>query len=400
MRWFPSLRARPGGLFRRFAAKFGRTPTMALHRKGGGGAFGAAFAFALAAALSATSASAAWRIGLAALSHDGARAIVVYGNEWVEVDLATARTELLTPPPTCSWTSAAYAPKGGDFALTAHCVADLACHTVRAGVWVTSDIAGLANVARVFGKRWNDAVWRVGPGGDEILLRETPISRPLALGLNDLGASDGCDHGQGRFATVSLKTARVAGFDIAPRGWAVAAPVAADADRIVAALRATARSNSGTSAETDIAALCAAAPTAEEDWRAPVCGEAGFALNFEWRDGDWRLIDAAEDGKGRLIVSTDLSTRAKEVCEGAQVAGRLKAQCAARIDGPGGTRTITAPEGLFGDIALSGDGRFFASLAAGRGLSIRRFDLFDLRTGEMTDLSALLALEAPWDAAK
>lgn len=356
-------------------------------------------AVALAAAF-ATSASAAWRVGLAALSHDGSHAIVVYGNEWVEVELATGGAELLTPPPTCSWTSAAYAPSGGDFALTAHCVADLACHTVRAGVWVTDDQWGLANIARVFGKRWNNVVWRDGPRGGEILLRETAISRPLARGLNDLGSSDGCDQGQGRFVVVSLGSGRIAGLDIAPRGWSVAAPLAAGADRIVAELRATARSNGGASAEEEIAALCAAAVTAEDDWRAQVCGEAGYELTFEWGDGDWRLADAREDGRGRTVVSADLSTRAREICSGEQVAGRLKAQCVARIEGPRGERVLTAPEGLFGDVALSGDGRFFASLVAGRGLAIRRFDLFDLETGEVADHSALLALEPPWGAAK
>lgn len=341
--------------------------------------------------------AAAWRIGLAALSHDGERAIVVYDYEWVEVELATGATELLTPPPTCSWTSAAYAPEGRDFALTAHCVADLACHTVRAGVWLRDARWGLVNVARVFGRRWNDAVWRRGAHGDEVLVRETAISRPLALGLGDLGASEDCAQGDGRFAMITVPDGRVAGFDVAPRGWAVAAPLAAARGGLVALMRATARSNGGTSAEEEIAALCADPPPKAEDARVAVCGEAGLKMHFEWRDGDWLLLDDGAPGRGRLIVSADMAVSARERCETSLVNGRLKPACVIAVeDGP----EIKAPGGLFGDLRFSGDGRFLASLVAGRGFRIRRFDVYDLETGEARDLSALLDIGPPWDASR
>ncbi|MEO1613448.1 MAG: hypothetical protein AAFU55_14010, partial [Pseudomonadota bacterium] len=109
-------------------------------------------------ALLAAPANAAWRVGLAALSHDGARAIVIYGNEWVEVELATGATTLLTPGVTCAWSSAVYAPGSYDVALTANCVADYVCEEFRADVWIGREGAPMKNVVFSFGKRWHDAV--------------------------------------------------------------------------------------------------------------------------------------------------------------------------------------------------------------------------------------------------
>ena len=234
-------------------------------------------------------------------------------------------------------------------------------------------------------------------GGDEVLLREATIARPLALGLGDLGASEDCAQGEGRFAVVSLPDGRVAGFDVAPRGWAVSAPLAAADGAIAALMRATARTNGGTSAEMEIAALCADPPSKADDARVAVCGEAGFKMHFEWRDGDWRLLDDGAPGAGRLIVSPDMNVTGRERCETSLVNGRLKPRCALMV---AGGPEIEAPGGLFGDLEFSGDGRFLASLVAGRGFRIRRFDLFDLETGETRDLSALLELGPPWGAAR
>ncbi|MEL6792066.1 MAG: hypothetical protein AAFP78_01330, partial [Pseudomonadota bacterium] len=266
--------------------------------------------------------------------------------------------------------------------------------------WIGREGAPMKNVVFSFGKRWHDAVWRPGPNGGEILVRETPVYAPLAFGLNQLGASSDCDFGEGRFASVSLATGRIAAFDIAPRGWAVAAPLAAERGAIVADLRAVDEEGAETTAEREIAALCAEKPTAETDWRAAVCNETGMELSFEWSDGDWRLLDTAEAGLGRLLVSADLSTSVRETCSGEQVNGRLRAQCVLRVAGDQGERVIEAPGRFFGDLAISRDGRFLASLVTGRGRDVRRFDLFDLSTGEATDLSHLLELDRPWDAAR
>lgn len=361
-------------------------------------------AIALAAGFvaAASSAEAAWRIGLEALSDGGARAIMTFDAEWVEVDLATGATTLLTPPPTCAWTSAAYGPEGAGFALTAHCVADLACDTQRAGVWVSDARWGMVNVARVFGRRWSHIVWRRGRDGGEALVRDAAVAAPMALGLGDLGARDSCEQGEGRMALVDLASGRVAAFDVAPRGWPVVAPLAAAGAEVFARLRARPGAD-GAPIGAVIAAICAAGPAAD-DWRAAVCGEAGFELAFAWRDGEWRLLDEAADGAGRLLVSGDLSTQAREGCEGEAVGRRVKVRCVVHIFGPaGGARPIgevVAPEGLFGDLALAGDGAALASLAAGRGFRFRRFDLFDLATGEMRDLSHLLDLGPPWGATR
>lgn len=368
-------------------------------------------AAALAVALVAGEAAAAWRIGVAALSDGGARAIMTFDSEWVEVDVETGATTLLTPPPTCGWTSAAYGPGETGFALTAHCVADLACHTQRAGVWVSDAQWGLVNVARVFGRRWSNLVWtrdEAGASAGAALVRETTIAPPIARGLGDLGARDACEQGEGRLALVGLSqgsaedggAGRVAVFDIAPRSWSVVAPIAAAGGEIIARMRARRPREATGPAEAEVERICAADPDEAADWRAPVCTDAGFELAFAWADGEWRLLDAASDGPGRLVVSADLSTRAREMCTGEAVGRHLKARCVVRIEGLAAARRIEAPEGLFGDLVLSGDGAALASLAAGRGFRFRRFDLFDLATGQARDLSHLLDLGPPWGASR
>lgn len=341
--------------------------------------------------LCAVHVSAAWRVGLSALSQHGDRAVIIYASDWVEVDLMTGDTFHLQPPIGCAWTSAAYS-RDDELALTAHCGQERACQEGRASLWLKTERHGLAVLAEADGERWNYAVW----WDDRVVVRRTKVLAPLALGLNDLGARQNCALGEGVMAVISPRSARVADFDIAPEGWAVARVLAAAGGELIADLRAGAPSpDDASEAAAAVAAIC---DDPAGDWRAPVCGEGGFELSFAWRDGDWALLDTEEAGWGRLLVSGDMSARARETCIGEHVAGRLQTRCDAAISSATGARAIRAPEGLFGDVALSGDGRIFASLAAGRGLRIRRFDLFNVETGEVTDLSAYLELGPPWGA--
>ncbi|MEM7525220.1 MAG: hypothetical protein AAF360_15985 [Pseudomonadota bacterium] len=354
--------------------------------------------FLAATVLMAPSVDAAWRIGLQALSSDGGRAIIAYGAEWVEVDLAEGGTTLLTPPPTCSWTSASYAPKGEEFVLTAHCSSYTTCDLVRTGLWRSHPTWGATLIARAAGRRWNGARWSVGPGGrDDVIVTETPVTAPRATGIDDLGRGSGCERGQGRFVSVSLASGRAAQLDILPRGWTAIAALAAAPGQLLATLRVRNADRDDSLAETQAAEICAAA---EPEWRSGVCGPEGMELHALWSDGDWRLFDDPKSGGGRIFATAGLEVIARERCTGERIGGRLKAACRATVEGPGVSRRVDASAGLFGDVALSADGRVFATLAAGRGLRIRRFELIDLETGEATDVSHLLDLEPPWDAAR
>ena len=51
---------------------------------------------------------------------------------------------------------------------------------------------------------------------------------------------------------------------------------------------------------------------------------------------------------------------------------------------------LKAPGGLFGDLALSGDGRTLTAVYAGRSVRGRRFDVWDLETGAYRSLAPLL----------
>ncbi|MEM8752881.1 MAG: hypothetical protein AAGF90_07895 [Pseudomonadota bacterium] len=345
--------------------------------------------------LAATRAEAAWRIGLEALSPDATRAVVVYAADWVEIDLASGRGRSIPPPLGCAWSSAAYGPPGDGFALTANCAGPGPCAAARAGLWRTAGDDRLVEVAAAEGRRWDAALW--APSG-RVIVTETRIAAPRAAGLADLGRGASCGRGPGRFAAIDLGSGRAAALDVLPQRWSAVEAIGGDVAALLARLRVEAPLGPPTTAAERVARKICDAP-APDDLRAGLCRDGGMEIAADWRGGDWRFADGAEDAGGRRVATPDLSVRGRERCEGAQVDGRLKAQCEMAFDGAFGAAAFAAPEALFGDLALSPDGRWFAALAAGRGVRTRRFDLFDLSTGATRDLSPLLSLAPPWDGA-
>lgn len=354
---------------------------------------------ALMILLAAAPAQAAWRVALQALSADGTRAIITYDADWVEVDLATGATWFLPPAQTCIWNSAAYAPTGREFALTATCSADLVCAGKRTGVWRSRADGIVALVALAEGRRWGAAYWRAGPSGlGDILVTETPIFEPVASNVDQLGRSEGCARGAGRFVSVDAATGRAARLDFSPRGWASARVIAASRRRMLAALRPRDVGGDAYTAETTLAEACRDGAA-----DAALCEGDGREAALEWSGGDWRFLPGedlaapAESEIGRRLATPDFAVRVRETCPGERC--RVKITRAGPTSA-GESLAIDAPAGRFGDLALSADGRVLASLAAERGTPVRRFDLFDAATGARRALAHILALSPPWGDAR
>jgi hypothetical protein len=250
------------------------------------------------------------------------------------------------------------------------------------------------------GIRWNAAFWRRSAKGDEIILRETRVSAPIALRIDELGGGDACASAPSTFTTVSVQTARTAKLDYLPRGWAAVDILGAPGKDLVATLRARDTGADLFTAEGQIAEICRTATNRSQDWRARVCGQEGHEIRVRWTGGDWQLYDGPEATPLRRFLSSDGSITAEETCEAEQVGRLLETDCRVTVTGPDGSRIVTAPDGLFDDLLLSADGRWLASLVSGRGFASRRFDLFDLTTGEQRSLTHLLDLMPPWDVAR
>lgn len=344
----------------------------------------------------ATTADAAWRIGLRALSSDGSHAVLSYNALWLEVELATGQAELIVPTESCSWSSAAYAPSGGDMALTANCSISLECTAARSSLFTKPAGGPIHHVITKKGRRWNEAFWHRSRWGDEIFVRETRLFTPLALGLSDLRSQDDeCAQAPATFTAIATDDGRQTAQDYLPRGWTAVSIVAALDGHLVATLRARPNGQGNFLAETELATICA--DDDGTDWRRSVCGTQGQEMRFEWQDADWTFYDRADTVTPlRRFLSADLTVTADEYCEGAQVDGHLQTSCLVVVNAPWGRREIEAPAGLFGDLALSADGTALMSLAVGRGFTFRRFDMFDTRTGEETSLEHLLEFRPPW----
>ncbi len=352
----------------------------------------------LAFTLSNGSAEAAGRAGLRALSPDATRAVISYGVEWVEVDLATGATELIVPTVSCSFTSAVYAPEGGDMALAAHCSVVLECAATRASLFTKPAGGKLNHILTEQGVRWNAAYWRRGAQGDDIILRETGVSAPLALRLNELGGNDACAAAPAVFTAVSVETGRTARLDYLPKGWTAVEVLAAPGRDLIAAVRARDTGADIFTAEAEVAAICNA--DASDDWRLRICGAEGHEIRARWSGGDWQLYDGPGATPLRRFIADEGRVTAEETCDARQVGRLLETDCRVTVTGPDGSRVISAPDGLFGDLRLSANGRWLASLVSGRGFARERFDLFDLQTGEQQSLSHLLALSSPWDVVR
>ncbi|MEM7545082.1 MAG: hypothetical protein AAF367_06050 [Pseudomonadota bacterium] len=343
----------------------------------------------------ASTADAASRIALHALSPDGSKAVITYDVEWIEVDLATGATDLILPTVTCSFTSAAYAPSGGDMALAAHCSVSIECAATRASLFTKPAGEPVRHVLTTEGRIWNNILWPRGLRGDDIIVRETRVSAPLATGLNDLDQyGGGCAQAPGSFIAIDPTDGRRTALDFLPRGWSAVDMIGAAGGEMIATLRARPTKNDHYTAEAEARSLCS--DDHPDDWRKSICGPEGQDIRVRWQAGDWTLYDQAEATPLRRFASADLSVTADEYCTGKQIEGHVQTECRIIVNAPYGMREVVAPEGLFGDIALSADGTMLASLVIGRGLPYRRFDLFDLEAGTMTSLAHLLDAKPPW----
>ncbi len=311
----------------------------------------------------AAEAEAADRVRLLALGPHAEIALLAYDSDWVEVSLKSGETRALTPPPTCGWAGAAFDPSAGGYALLAHCVPELNCVTRRAALYRTDASGRLVHVATAEGRRWRAPLWRAEGGA--VIVVETALSPPETRGLADLSTRSDCAEGPARLVELRVADGRRVALDFLPRGAEAEAPLGAANGRLVARLRL----------------------------------KRGPAL-LEWDGEGWRPFAEADAAEGRVLLSADLATVARERCVAAREGRSGRAECAVEISGPSGDRRIEAERALrsrlFGEIALSADGGSLGALLARPGLAPRRFTIHDVAGGPDRDLSDLLALSAPW----
>lgn len=357
------------------------------------------FAAAIIAVLTciAGAAAAAPIVNLKSLSPTGDRAIVTYDRHWGELTLRDdGEFRALRAPKGCSWSSMSYAATGDALAMTAFCPAPTpSCDESASMLLVSRDGAAPQPVVKRQGARWTGAIWQADR--DRVHLIEATVTRPLPMGLNDLSVSvQPCGWTEGAMKVVDVPTGAVIAWDVLPRPWAPRAVIAADDQAIVAVVAAKRGATDGSPASRTIAAVCAD-PSLGDRALSAVCKPSGYDLVMTWRDGDWIVGAGDWTGQqafpGRAVVAPLGGAVAREDCQILRQNTTYRLACELTVARAGVETVIQAPKGQFGDIALSGDGATLAAIAAGRSLRNRRFDIWDLNTGEKTSLSHLLLPE-------
>ncbi len=333
-------------------------------------------------------------INLKSLSPDGKQAILTYEKLWVEVDLSLEGGALPLPAPEgCDWTSMAYAPVSADLAMTAFCpgpVRDCASGVSR--LLLREEGGLMREVLTADGVRLSNASWDARER--RMILIHTGIKPPEVSRLGDLNRSaPRCGWRQASFQMVDIERGLPIRFDILPAGWRAREVIALSDAALIAVVAARRGAEDGSPAAAAINTACAGKSNAFHGLAA-VCTARGYDLLLSWTDGEWRLgMGAAATDRplrSRVIATPSLNTIAKERCKTSQTAELVGLACTLSVSRGGETVELAAPGGLFGDLALSGDGRMLAAVYAGRSARGRRFDLWDLETGEYTSLAPLL----------
>ena len=343
--------------------------------------------------LLASAVSAAEAVNLYALSPTGDRAIVRYEKYWVEIDLSLdGGARPIAPPEGCEWTSMAYAPAAGDLAMTAFCAGPVRhCAEGASRLMVREPGRPAEEVLSKPGRRWSGAYWHANER--RIVLVETLIKPPEVTGLNDLNRSVGrCGWHDAEFAMVDVESRRAIGFDILPRSWRAKTVISADHDQLTAVIAARDGVDDGSPAAEAIAEICENPSSAPSGLRA-VCTGGGYDVLMSWFDGEWRLglYDSDHTRRyGRVFATPQRKTVMKEVCITSYSESLMGIACTLNISRDGEALEVKALGGRFGDLALSGDGGVVAGMLAGRSNRSRRFDVWDLETGEHRSLAPLL----------
>lgn len=343
--------------------------------------------------LLASAAMAAEAVNLYTLSPSGDRAIVRYEKHWVEIDLSLdGGARPITPPAGCEWTSMAYAPKAGDLAMVAFCPGPVRrCAEGASRLVLQSPGGAVREVLAKPGGRWSGAYWHANER--RLVLIETLIKPPEIRGLNDLNRSVGrCGWGDAMFTMVDVASRRAIGFDILPHGWRAKTVISADHDQLTAVIGARSGVDDGSAAAQAIKAMCANPSAAPSGLRA-VCTGGGYDVLMTWFDGEWRL--GMEEGDemrrhGRIFATPDREAVLREVCVTSFSENLMGVACTLNISRGGAMLEVRAPGGRFGDLALSGDGGVVAAMMAHRSSRARRFDVWDLETGQHRSLTPLL----------
>ncbi len=344
----------------------------------------------------AGTAMAAPAVNLRSLSPDGAMAILTYDKHWVEVDLRLdGGARPILPPDGCAWTSMSYAPDAGDLAMVAYCATSRRdCTKGSSRVLIRQPGASVRQeITRKDGGRWSGAYWRAN--GRRIIVLETLVKQPAVMGLNDLNRNvRSCGWEDATLKVIDTESGQLITFDILPQEWRPKAIISANERFLVAVIAAKPGVSDGSSAAAAIKALCEDQATIRNRLKA-VCKAGGYDLIMSWIDGDWRLGvgDQADQSTfhGRAIATPSGATLAKEKCETRVTSALHGVACTLAIWRDGEVQRIEAPAGQFGDVALSGDGMVLAAMWAGRSTRNRRFDIWDLTTGESRSLAELLS---------
>ena len=331
------------------------------------------------------------RVSLIALGPGGAKAVLSYDQDWLEVDLAppggAPAARRLAPPAGCYWTSMSYEPGGPGLAMAAFCPAGKGqCREAQSLLLaVGADRARYRLVAETFGARWSRLYWR--GGGAHILAQETALAVPMATNLADLGKpAVACEPAAGKLISLDHGSGQRIHLDILPATWRLKDVIAASPDRLIAEIALTRGGPSGSAAAAALEVLCADRP------RDPLCLPGSVAVELIWQGGDWAFATApARARRGRMIASADLALIGRERCEARWIGKRFRPLCFIEMSRDGvPARQIHPAEGLFGDLAMSPDGRWVLAVSAGAGRRLKQFDLFDVLTGARRSFPGLL----------
>lgn len=340
-------------------------------------------------------AHAAPRVSLIALNPDGTRALLTYNQDWVEVSLThgAVDAQALNPPLGCRWTSMTYAPQGDQLAMTAFCKTETnACRDVQALLLTAAaDRQRYHLVAERSGARWGRVYWR-GDGGD-LLALESQFSAPMATNLADLGKSmDECVIATPQLISLNATSGQRIQLDLLPKGWRLKGIIAAGSHDMIAEAVIGKGGPPEISAAAHLDHLCATTPAHN------LCRSASVAVELLWRAGDWHFASPPDQARlGRMVASADLRVIGRERCEARWVEKRFRPLCMMRFERAEGNHSeVAAPDGMFGDLAMSANGRWMLAVAAGIGRRLRQFDLFDTVTGERQAFLGLLLLAPPF----
>ena len=338
---------------------------------------------------------AAPRVSLIALSPDAEHALLTYNQDWVEVSLrqGAVSARALTPPLGCHWTSMTYAPTGDQIAMAAFCRADAdECSGVQSLLLTAgTDRMRYDLAAERRGSRWGRIYWR--GDGEEVLALESKFTAPMVTNLADLSKSaDACEIETPQLVSLNPGTGRRIRLDILPRDWRLKHIVAAGPHDMIAEAAITQGGPPEIAAAAQLDHICETIPTHN------LCRSSSVAVELLWRNGDWQFASPPDQARlGRMVASADLSVIGREKCEARWVDKRFRPLCVIHFEHSNSEDSqLVAPDGMFGDLALSADGRWMLAVATGIGRRLRQFDLFDTVTGKRRAFPRLLLLAPPF----